>query len=101
MEAYYYETIEVAVPSTHGALVIYGKPYCRGWSVELHSAAGDSNLRNEPKQHAAFIERQGASGPVVAAVFPRVKPGNWFASGGGCDYVTVYAGEVAELDWRR
>lgn len=82
-----------------GALMVYVGPTWRGWSVQLGARPfiGEST----PEFVANVVERVIGGQQLYAAVFPRVPGREYRVQGCGHScYVSVFAGEVAEVDWR-
>ncbi len=74
----------------NGALIVY----TRGENI-------GENIRADSNQ-ANIVERIVDGRPLVAAVFPSLKPDNYFVSGPEhSELITVPSGGVAEVDWRR
>jgi hypothetical protein len=101
----YFERLQVrgvvfGLSEETGALVVYQPPSQRGRTV-------DANLKNErggtaQKFHANTVERTIDDKEVFAAIFPRLPTGTYDVVGYG-DIVrglTIFPGEVAEIDWR-
>jgi len=86
-----------------GALVIYCKPAMKGKAIEVRKYPVFS-------AQASVVERTSNGKPTFVAVFSRLLPGNYHVTAwvtntsGNRDLVsedyTVFAGEVAEVDWR-
>src|SRR2546423_1900973 len=92
------EGVVLGISQEYGAIVVYTKKDLRGKSVEIFLREGYKNRMN-----ANIVERIVNGQSMFAAVFPRVKPDNYIVDGPKRDqfeYVTVFPGSVAEVDWR-
>jgi hypothetical protein len=83
----------------YGALVVYSSR--RGWSISLYP-----DFRGLAKNvyHANTVGRRVNGEEIIAAVFPRLEPGNYKVVGAGYNMetqVTIFPGEIAEIDDRR
>src|SRR6266496_121121 len=96
------EGVIIGRDDSMGALVVYAKEGMRGGTVNatLRDSGGvRANTLAEYK--ANIVGRKVNDDFVFAAVFPRLPTGFYRAT---CRYkddeVTVFGGEVAEVDWR-
>lgn len=88
------EEWELQIGPSTGAVVVYAKERLRGKELALWIGG-----RPENKVFAQIVERNG----VYAALFPALPPGNHdvlYLKDYKESRVTVFAGHVAELDWR-
>ena len=85
-----------------GALVVYAPKGRRGEAVRLLPGLGSGG--EDRPVIATVVEREVDGRRVFAAVFPRLPAGGYRVFGPGRDPratgVTVFAGAVAEVDWR-
>ncbi len=97
------EGVVVEESAPYGALVVYVNKDFQGQTVEA---------KGLPNHYAANIVERRINGELTyAAFFPRVKPDNYwldcrmYSTHYSSEYnltaqVTVFAGHVAEVDWR-
>lgn len=90
------EQWELQIGPSTGAAVVYTKKDLRGKTLEVWL---DGEAEN--KRMAQVVERDGK----YAAIFPALAVGNhkvwlWDKKGNKRSIVSVFAGNVAEVDWR-
>lgn len=91
------EEWEIQIGPATGAVVVYTRKNLDGEKINLAANGRDFTARVEKRDKG-----------VYAAVFPAVPPGScqayWLAGWKPLrdkrDFFTVYAGEIAERDWR-
>lgn len=84
-----------------GAMVVYCRPALQGQRVDLQKRVPITNFK------ASIVERLVNGRSVFAAVFPRLPTGDYDVYGmlngkivHKAEEITVFPGEVAEVDWR-
>jgi len=101
----YVEGVILHLTPQTGALVVYGRRDMRGKKVDIWTG----NLSNLKTFSANMVEREINGQRVFAAVFPRLPAGDydikedfsWHLIRRNFESeVTVFPGEVAEVDWR-
>jgi len=105
------EGVVIDVPTAspeYGILVVYTEPDLQGKTLELNFGAGI----NDKKAYANVVKRLVKGQEFYAAVFPNLPAQDYYVKHGeqffGGVYnsrfkinkVTVFAGQVAEVDWR-
>lgn len=82
----------------YGALVIYEKSLNVGKNVTASHSDGNKTERVE----ANVVEQMVNDYPLCTAVFPHLRPDTYFIYGtGSSEHITVFPGQVAEVDWRK
>jgi len=95
------QSVNLSVNQQKGALIIYTKKRLRGTNVHLFRGF------DAPKSHAdlatSIIKRTVHGRCAFVGVFPDLEPGNYRVlvkdSCGRVAGATVYANEIAEIDW--
>jgi hypothetical protein len=92
------ESVVLDIGQDMGALIIYTDAQLRGREIEV-SPRGSAAIR----VHVEVLERRINGRPVFAAVFPRLRAGEydiWANAPNASGMVTILGGEVATVDWR-
>lgn len=101
--SYYFRRVEIEgtnfnLSEESGALVVYCKSVDKGYSVKVWERYKKPGLADAT---ANVVERKVDGEKTYVAVFPRLKPETYHIELlAKSDYVTVFPGEVAEVDWR-
>lgn len=81
-----------------GALVLHTPDAYRGREIEVSPVDDDAR-----RTHTAVLERRVAGRTCCAAVYPRLRAGEWRIWGDDPrlpSHVRIDGGAVAEVDWR-
>jgi hypothetical protein len=92
------ESVVLDIGRDIGALIIYTEAAQRGLEIEV-SPRGSVATR----VHVEVLERRINGRPVFAAVFPRLRAGDydiWKNAPNISGTVTIVGGEIATVDWR-
>ena len=94
------ESVVLDIGQDIGALIIYTEAELRGREIEV-SPRGSVATR----VHVEVLERRSNGRPVFAAVFPKLRAGDYdiwenAPNPNGTVTVTIVGGEVATVDWR-
>ena len=92
------ESVVLDIGQDMGALIVYTAAELRGREIEV-SPRGTVATR----VHVEVLERRINGTPVFAAVFPRLRAGDydiWDSAPNPTGAVTIVGGKVATVDWR-
>ena len=92
------ESVVLDIGQDIGALIVYTAADLRGREIEV-SPRGIIATR----VHVEVLERRISGVPVFAAVFPRLRAGDydiWESAPNPTGMVTIVGGKVATVDWR-
>lgn len=92
------ESVVLDIGQDIGALIVYTAAELRGREIEV-SRRGTVATR----VHVEVLERRINDTPVFAAVFPRLRAGDydiWESAPNPTGTVTIVGGKVATVDWR-
>ncbi len=91
-------TVMLDIGGDFGALMVMAPETMALGEPEI-SPVGDDTART----HVAIRERRGPGGIRWAAIYPKLRAGQytlWGLDGTPADQVTITGGEVAQVDWR-
>lgn len=92
------ESVVLDIGQDIGALIIYTEAALRGREIEI-SPRGSVATR----VHVEVLERRINGRPVFAAVFPRLRAGDydiWDSAANPNGTISIVGGQVATVDWR-
>lgn len=96
------QDIHLRMEQQSGALIIYTKKQFRG--VTIHLFRGFDMLSAHADLATTVVERKVKGHVAFVGIFPALEPGNYTVriknTGGRSAHVTIYAGQMADVDWR-
>jgi hypothetical protein len=91
------ESVVLDIGQDIGALIIYTGPELHGREIEVSPCGSMTRV------HVEVLERRINGRAVFAAVFPRLRAGDydiWENRANPSGAVTIVGGEVVTIDWR-